>query len=65
MEKQITEIPVLQKSKQSGTTIKATTSCCSQPADQNVSCCTPSKTAEENNGACCAQPADGSSCCDK
>ena len=65
MEKQLEEIPTLQKSKE--TKLKQAvsgSSCCSQPSTGSA-CCTPSKSAEENNGACCAQPADGAACCDK
>ncbi|GEM_PF-1785225 len=65
MEKQITEIPVLQKNREpKAKPVEASAGCCSTPADQGP-CCTPSKNAQENNGACCAQPADGSACCDK
>lgn len=48
--------------------VHAETACCStdgQSIQPVISCCTPSKTIEENNGACCAQPVDGSACCDK
>ena len=65
MEKQITDLPILQKTRPSQVApVKTESSCCSQPANASP-CCTPSKTAEENNGACCAQPNDGSVCCDK
>jgi len=65
MEKQITEIPVLQKSKEIKTKlVKAGSSCCSTPVNASA-CCTPSKTKEDNNGACCSQPDDSSACCDK
>lgn len=65
MEKQITEIPVLQKSKETKIQeLKSTSSCCSKPSG-TATCCTPSKTKKDNNGACCAQPEDGSTCCDK
>jgi hypothetical protein len=65
MEKQITEIPVLQKSKATKMReVKPESSCCAQ-SSPNTACCTPSKTKEDNNGACCAQPEDGSACCDK
>jgi hypothetical protein len=65
MEKQISEIPLLQKSKETSVpTIKTENACCSTPANATV-CCTPSKDKEENNGDCCAQPMDGSACCDK
>ena len=62
---QITDLPVLQKIKETKAPVrKAESSCCAQPSNGSA-CCTPSKTVEENNGACCAQPADGSACCDK
>ncbi|HKZ67245.1 MAG TPA: hypothetical protein VJ111_12850 [Chitinophagaceae bacterium] len=65
MEKQLTEIPVLKKSKEIKTTLaKAESSCCPKPANASA-CCTPSKSKEDNNGACCAQPEDGSACCDR
>jgi hypothetical protein len=65
MEKQIAEIPVLQKSKNPENQVtKESSSCCSKPVNGAV-CCTPGKTIEENNGACCAQPEDGSACCEK
>lgn len=65
MEKQIVDIPVLQKSKGiKKEPVPQTSSCCTQPAHGSA-CCTPSKSAEENEGACCAQPEDGSACCNK
>jgi hypothetical protein len=65
MEMQISDLPVLQKSKETKMPVtKAESSCCSQPSNSKA-CCTPSKSTEENNGACCAQPSDGSACCDK
>lgn len=65
MEKQISEIPVLQKSKEvSKSAINSESTCCSQPSTSSA-CCTPSKSPEENGGACCAQPKDGSACCNK
>ena len=65
METVVAEIPVLQKNKPINIQpVKAETSCCSQPSN-GTSCCTPSKSEEEKNGACCAQPRDGSACCDK
>ena len=65
MEKQILEIPVLQKSKEiSKASTSSASACCSQPSTGSA-CCTPSKAPEENGGACCAQPQDGSACCDK
>lgn len=65
MEKQLADIPVLQKSKETkAPQAKAESSCCAKPAEA-TSCCTPSDNVEENKGACCAQPEDGSACCDK
>lgn len=65
METQIAEIPILQKSKNTKVQIiKEESACCAKPANA-TSCCTPSKTKDENNGACCAQPEDGSACCNK
>jgi hypothetical protein len=65
MEKQISLIPLLQKSKEKNVpTVKNENSCCSTPVNESA-CCTPSKNKEENNGHCCAQPTDGSACCDK
>jgi hypothetical protein len=65
MEKQILEMPILQTSKEIKNPVsKNQSSCCIKPANAS-SCCTPSKTKEENNGNCCDQPADGSACCDK
>jgi hypothetical protein len=64
MDTQISNIPVLEKNKvQENKTIEKS-SCCA-PVSTGSSCCTPSKTKEENNGACCAQPEDGSACCVK
>lgn len=65
MEKQMLEIPVLQKSKgvQKESVLQAS-SCCAQPAD-GAACCTPGTSAEENEDACCEQPSDGSACCNK
>lgn len=65
MEKQLTDIPVLQRSKETKSQpVIDASSCCSKPAN-STTCCTPSKYPKENNGACCAQPEDGSACCDK
>jgi hypothetical protein len=65
MEKQLSDIPVLQRSKDDKIqSNKPDSSCCSQPST-GTACCAPSKTKEENNGACCAQPENGSPCCDK
>jgi hypothetical protein len=64
MEKQLMEIPILQKSKAAKPqSVKNQSSCCSGK-DSEVSCCTPAKTKEEFNGACCEQPSDGSACCE-
>ncbi|HEY0679666.1 MAG TPA: hypothetical protein VGD17_15380 [Chitinophagaceae bacterium] len=65
METFITGFPVLRKiEKIKSQSENTTSSCCAKPANATA-CCTPSKSAEENNGACCAQPADGGACCDK
>jgi len=65
MEKQLAEIPVLQKSKATKIQeVKPGLSCCSKPSATKA-CCTPSETKKDNNGACCSQPEDGSACCDK
>ena len=65
METLLAEIPVLKKTKEvKAQSAQAASSCCSQPANGS-SCCTPSKSVDENDGACCTQPADGSACCDK
>jgi len=65
MERQLADLPVLQRSKEIKTQpVVVSSSCCSKPADA-ASCCTPGKTLEENNGACCAQPEDGTACCEK
>lgn len=65
MENFLSGIPVLQKSKETKTTlVKSESSCCSKPANA-TDCCTPGKTSDENDGACCAQPENGAACCDK
>jgi len=65
MEMQITDLPVLQKSKETKSSVtKDESSCCIKPAG-GAACCSPSKNEEDNNGACCAQPEDGSACCAK
>lgn len=65
METQILNFPILNKVKNlKSRVVETTSSCCSQPAT-TATCCTPSKSVNENNGACCAQPADGSDCCEK
>lgn len=65
MERQIQDIPVLQKSKETrAEPVKTDSGCCAKPSSGSA-CCTPSKDEKENNGACCAQPDDGSACCDK
>ena len=65
MEKQFSEIPILQKSKESkGLVPKTEPFCCTKPSTPTA-CYTPSKPEDENGGGCCAQPLDGSACCDK
>jgi hypothetical protein len=64
MNTNLENIPVLQKTKITTPKTETPASCCT-PKVENMACCEPSQTKEENNGECCAQPQDGSACCDK
>ena len=66
MESNISELPLVQKTKINARkkAVASASSCCA-PKDNVSVCCTPSETNVDNGGACCAQPSDGSACCDK